>query len=240
MGTRLVELQKDDFAKLFDYYHTFSIDQSIFCEENKLLMKTAHGIAFSMSILLGKISTPPEWSIPYLRQLRSDTIQLLPSVVLGGRRTLHLFERASIEDFFRYIFFFDHKIEHLLLQKYPTRFQKFDSLVSWAKEHPAFSANSEVASECLNKMTSHYAELSRTIHGTTIIDQQLLDSLQDLGKPITGVAQEVKRMKSLYANIFFLLSLFHLAEFRKLQLDEKTLICQRLSKQQVEALSGLD
>ena len=239
LGTRLIRLQDDDFTKCVDFYQNLALDKTLFLGENKSLMKTAHNIAFTLIVLLNKISAVPEYAIPYLRQLKSDTIQLLPSIVLGGKRTLHLFERASIEDLFRYIYFFDHKIEHMLLQKYPKRFQSFSSLVDWAKDHPSLSLDSQTTTQCFDEITSQYAELSRTVHGTTVADQQLLESLRDLGRPIAEVAQENRRMKSLYKNIFFLLLLFHVAEFRKLQLDERTLICRCLNRPQIEVLSGL-
>ena len=239
LGARLTELQEDDFVKCVDFYRNLEVEEAIFLGENKALMKTAHNIAFTLIVLFKKISAAPVWAIPYLRQLKSDTVQLLPSIVFGGKRALHLFERASIEDLFRYIYFFDHKIEHILLQKYPKKFQSFNSLVDWAKDHPSLSLNSETTTQCFDEIASQYAELSRTIHGTTVADQQLLESLQATGKPIAEVEQENRRMKSLYKNIFFLLLLFHLEEYRKLQLDERTLICRCLSKSQIGVLSGL-
>lgn len=203
-------------------------------------MRTAHNIAFTMIVLIREISNVPDWAVPYLHQLRSDTIQLLPSIVWGAKRSLHLFERASIEDLFRYIFFFDHRIEHLLLQTYPKKFQSFDSLIDWAKEHPSLSLHKRAMRKCCDEIASRYAELSRTIHGTTMADQQLLKSLQDLGKPSPEATQEAKRMKSLYGKIFFLLLLFHLKEFRQMQLDKRTLVCKRLSNEQIRVLSGMN
>ena len=240
MGTRLTKLQDEDFAKCIDYYRNVVIDKNIFTGDSESLTKTAHNIAFTMIVVIREISNTPDWAVPYLHQLRSDTIQLLPSIVWGTKRALHLFERASIEDLFRYIFFFDHRIEHLLLQTYPRKFQNFDFLIDWAKEHPSLLLHKKPTRKYCDEIATQYAELSRTIHGTTMANQQLLESLRDLGRPSPEATQETRRMKSLYGNIFFLLLLFHLKEFRQLQLDKRTLVCKRLSTEQIQVLSGLD
>jgi len=236
---RLIELQKEDFAKCVNYFQTAKTEKNMFQGESKSLMKTAHSIAFTMTMLVQKISNVPEWTTPYLNQLRSDTIQILPSVVWGAKRTLHLYERASIEDFLRYVYFFDHKVEHILLQMHPKRFQSIDSMIDWIKEYPALKRYRKAVSENSNALYSRYAELSRTIHGTTIVDQQISEGLKDFSKPKVEPLKEKKIMKAVFGNIFFLLSLFHLEDFRQLQLDERTLVCQHLSKVQIQSLSGL-
>lgn len=192
-----------------------------------------------MTMFTHKISGVPEWAVPYLDQLRSDTIQVFPSVISGSKRTIHLYERANIEDFLRYIYFFDHKIEHILLQTYPKKYQSVDLMIDWLKEYPALKPYEETVSENCSELTSRYAELSRTVHGTIVTDQQIVDSLKDLGKVKVEPSKELNILKAVFGAIFFLLSIFHIKDYRQLQLDERTLICQHLYEKQIRVLSGL-
>lgn len=207
--------------------------------ERKSLAKTAHSLAFAMNVFTKKLSDIPEWVVPYLNQLKSDTIQIFPSAVLSAKRTLHLYERASIEDFLRYIYYFDHKIEHLLSQTYPKKFQTIDSMIDWLEEYPALNPYEKSVSENCSELASRYAELSRTVHGTILADQQIVESLKDSNRQKMEPEKEEKILKGVFGAIFFLLSLFHIKDYRRLQLDETTLICQHLSKKQIGALSGL-
>lgn len=238
LGTRLIRLQEKDFAKCVDYFKLFKIEQDVFLEK-KSLVKTAHGVAFAMNVFTAKLLGIPEWAVPYLEQLKSDSIQIFPSIVLGAKRTLHLYERASIEDFLRYIYFFDHKIEHILLQTYPKKFQSIDSMIDWLEKYPELSPYEKLVSEECSELASRYAELSRTVHGTTLADQQIVENLKDpIGQKIDAEKEE-RILRKVFQSIFFLLSAFHINHYRRLQLDERTLICQHLSKKQIEALSGL-
>jgi hypothetical protein len=238
LGARLTRLQEKDFVKCVDYFKSFEVDQNVFLER-KSLVKTAHSVAFAMNVFTKKLSDIPEWVVPYLNQLKSDTIQIFPSTVLGAKRTLHLYERASIEDFLRYIYFFDHKIEHILLQTYPKKFQSIDSMIDWLETYPALNPYEKPVSENCSELASRYAELSRTVHGTTLADQQIVESLKDSNRQKIESEKEQKIMRGIFGAVFFLLSAFHIKDYRQLQLDERTLICQHLSEKQIGALSGL-
>lgn len=240
MGRRLVILQNADFEKSVAYYKSLKLEDAVFSGDNKLLLKYSHAVAFSMVMWAQKLSDAPEWALPYLLQLKTDAIHLIPSTILGNKRTLHLYERAGIEDFLRYVYFFDHRIEHLLLQNQARRFKNFDFLIEWLKNYPLLGSYEENISESCGELSSRYSELSRTVHGTTLADAELTDSLKNLQKPIEHPSVETNMMKSIFRNIFFLLSLFHLEKYNRLSLDEKMIICQHLSAKEKQILSKLD
>jgi hypothetical protein len=190
-------------------------------------------------MLTRKLAIVPEWSAPYLSQLRSDSNQVFFSVVEGIKRTIHLYERASVEDFLRYTYYFDHRIEQVLLQMHPKKFQSIDFMIDWLQEYPTLKPFKEAISENCSELTSKYAELSRTVHGTRIADHQIVESLKDLGNSQIDATKELATIRSVYGSILFLLSAFHIDDYRKLQLDERTLLCEQLNEKQIEALSGL-
>jgi len=239
VGRNLIKYQEKDFQKCITYYKTLKINKRVFDDENMGLLRCAHKIAFTMGLWVNKLSNAPKWALPYLHQLMSDTIQLTPSIVLGNRRSLHLYERACIEDFLRYIYFFDHKIEHILLQDNPTKFKSFDFLVNWVKTYPTMSSHENLVLENCNILSSSHSELSRTIHGTIVSHLELSDSLKSLHAPIKNAQKELNSMKSIFKSIFFLLCLFHLHEFNEFLLDERKILCQFFGKKEKQALSGI-
>jgi hypothetical protein len=192
-----------------------------------------------MGMFTRKLSSVPEWSSPYLVQLRSDSTQVFFSIVQGIKRTLHLYERASIEDFLRYIYYFDHRVEHVLLQSSPKKFQSIAFLIDWLEEYPTLKPFNQTVSENCSELTSRYAELSRTVHGTRITDHQTFESLNDLSNSLIDGEKELSTLKAVYSSILFLLSLFHINDYRQLPLDEKSLVNQILNEKQIDALSGL-
>jgi hypothetical protein len=238
LGTRLIKIQEKDLAKCVEYFKLFKIEQGVF-PSNKSLIKLAHGVAFSMNMFTAKLTDIPKWVVPYLAQLTSDSIQILPSIILNQKRTLHLYERAGIEDFLRYTYYLDHKIEHALLQIYPKKFQSIDSMIDWLEEYPDLTTYKELVSEECGKLSSRHAELSRAVHGTTLADQQIVKNIRDLNAQKIDAEKEERILKSIFQSIFFLLSAFHIDHYRRLQLDERALIGQYLDGNQIEALSGL-
>lgn len=241
LGDSLLSIQKTDFSKCIEYFKQFKIDTSVFDGNHMALIRNAHQIAFTMGLWVQKSADIPSWTKPYLQKLKADSVQLIPSIVLGNRRTLHLYERACIEDFLRYFYYFDHKIEHISLQSYPTKFQTIDFLITWIKDYPLFAVTHKghVVESC-NSLTSGYKELSRTVHGAIVFDIKLGDNLADLFQPLQHPIKEKELIALIFRNIFFLLALFHISSYRKLELDEMRLICQHLSEEQKRILSGVE
>jgi len=186
-----------------------------------------------------KLSSVPIWARPYFFQFRSNTIQLIPAIVFGNRRSLHLYQRCSIEDVLRYFYFFDHKIEHILMQRNPTCYPTFSELVDWIKKYPTLVKYKEKISENCGNLVTCYKELSRTVHGTTLGDLQLCKDLISLNVPITDIEKERKMIRTVYRSLFLLLTLFHIEEVPKFSLDEKKILFQLLTPSQKRLIAGL-
>lgn len=240
LGRRLLNSQEEDFDRCKDYYLNIKIDQSLFVSQHESILKHVHAISYTMSFLTQKLSDSSEWSLPYLNQLKTDTIQLIPSVAFGNRRNLHLYTRASIEDFLRYIYYFDHKIEHLLLQSEPTKYQNFDFLIKWVKNYPSLKPYKNSINVACSVLSSRYAELSRTIHGTTLEDLELLDNLKAIYHTLPNPSEEKQIIKSTFGSIFYILSIFHKNKYNTFSFDERMIICQHLSSREKQILSGTE
>jgi hypothetical protein len=239
IGGELLALQQSDFEKCATFYRTLKLSDATFTGENLALAKTAHKISFTMVVMVQKLSSVPEWAKSYLQLMQTDSIQLIPSVIIGNRRSLHLYERACIEDFLRYIYYFDHRIEHVLLQSNPTRFETIDSLIAWIKEYPDLAEYEKSVMMSCDQLKSGYKELSKTVHGAAVEGVQPGNSLEQLNQPLPQPIKERELMALIFRNIFFLLSLFHVDRYREFTLDEKRLVAQHLDSQQKRILQGL-
>lgn len=216
------------------------MDAAVFSDDNLTLLKYAHSVAFSMVLWGQKLFDAPQWAISYFLQLKTDAIQLFPAAIFGNRRTLHLYERAGIEDLFRYAYFYDHRIEHMFLQTQSKSFQKLDFLIDWLKNYPSLQCFKQNVSESCAELLTMYSELSRTIHGTTLSIANLVDSLKTLQKPIAQPLKEMNIMKTVFRNMVFLLTIFHLEKYNNFSIDEKMIICQHLNTKEKKILSGLN
>ena len=233
-------MQNADLEKSIEYYKGMTLEEVVFSGDHRVLLKHAHAVAFTMGMWTQRLTEVPKWALPYLLQLRADAIHLIPSAILGNKRTLHLYERAGIEDFLRYIYFFDHPIEHLLLQSQVKSYKSLDFLIEWLKNYPLLKNYEDSISESCAELTSRYSELSRTVHGTTLTEAEISDSLKNLQKPMEHPAEETNMMRDVFRNIFFLLSLFHLEDYNHLSIDEKMVICQHLNHDEKQILSRLN
>ncbi len=238
LGGKLLAIQKQDFDKCINFFKTFSTNKDSITGAQEPLIKTAHKIAFTMSLWTQKVSEVPQWDKPYLLQLKADTVELLPSIVFGNKRTLHLYERACIEDFLRYFYYHDHQIEQLLLRANPTKYQSIDFLLNWVKEYPLLQKHTEAVTKGCNNLSSAYSELSRTVHGNSGgIEINLRDSLSEIFKPIENPEKECELLAFIFQNIFFVFALFHLNDYARLTIDEMRVVGQHFSRQQKIDLS---
>jgi len=240
LGDKFLSLQNNDFNNCIAFLKELKVNQDVFAGDSLALLKNAHQIAFTMGLWVQKMTEIPEWDKPYLQQLKVDSVQLLPSIILGNRRTLHLYERACIEDFLRYFYYFDHKIEHILLQSSPTKFQTVEFLINWIKDYPLLSGCEKSVIQSCNSLTSGYKELSRTVHGTIISKINLGDNLADLFTPIQDSRKDRALMRLIFGNIFFLFAIFHFNFYRGFTFDEMKLVCQHLTDKQKRIISEIE
>ncbi len=112
-------------------------------------------------------------------------------------------------------------------------------MIGWIEEYPSLLSIQQPVSENCSKLRSRYSDLSRTVHGTTVADQQIIKNIIDSANCKLDSGKEGDIMKGVFGPAFFLLAAFHINDYRQLSLDEKTLLCQHLEEKQIKVLSGL-
>ncbi|MHA1410594.1 MAG: hypothetical protein ACTSQY_09880 [Candidatus Odinarchaeia archaeon] len=237
LGERLKNVVKKDFENTIKYYKEYKINEGIFSEKNIPLLKIAHKFASSVRMFILKLDVP-EHSFYYLEQISSDSIQMYFNMFFGNLRAVRLHQRSLIENLLRYIYYYDHYIEHLILQKEPSEYILIRNLFEYMKKHPKFSDNLDIC-ESIETLSSKYSEISKSVHVSTISDMEIINNLTSLNNPIKNINEEIKNLVIIIKNIIFILCFFHNDVFSSLTMDERPLISSYLTSKQIKILSGL-
>lgn len=232
-----IERQKD-FEETIKYYRAFRIEEQFFEKQNLTLMGQIHKLVGSLSIV-SVIEGIPEYSMPYLAQLQSDSIQLINSAILGTERGFKLFERSLIENTLRYIYYSHHEIEHNLLQTNSSSYLNFRELCDYVKSHPFFKESKAEVEKSVGVLHSKYSELSRVVHAGTMKEMSLVRGIVSLHKPMANLDKEIDSFNIISQNIMYLLGLFHKDKVSLLDGDECRILTLLLSRQQKNELCNL-
>ena len=239
LSQALLREQEVDFKKCIDYYNQLKLDNSNFSPETTALFRRAHGFAFTLGLWITKLEGNQNPAKIYLNQMLSDAIQVMPTVALGDKRGLRLYARAQIEDALKYVFYCDHPVEFELLQLEPKSHTTMDELFEWAKRHPIFKLERDSVELALGVLASAYAELSLTVHATTVKELELSTAVSSLHRPFKDAVSELAKLQGIFESVTFLLALFHREIMKNLDLNERALVSQFLSTPQKKILSGL-
>ena len=237
--SRALSKERDnDLDKIIRYYKDFSPDSDVFSDNNLGLLRLIHGFAFSLGLWQSKLEAGKIEATVYFQELRSDIIQLIPSIIFGNKRSFRLYQRSAIEDFLRYIFYYHHPIEHIILQDEPTTYASMDNLFSWVKHHPWLREFRDESNGCCDELNSAYSSISRSVHATTVKEFQLSDEIISLHAPFV-TAGIILEFRSVSEAIMFLLCSFHKQKFHEFDLNERRIIMEFIRKGHKKTLLGL-
>jgi hypothetical protein len=239
LAEQFLNAQAKDLSQVEAYYEKWLPAKELL-EQHRSLLKTCHQLAYVVALWKNSLDNLPPWVEGYLLALGSDSIQSIDSVALGGLKSFHLFLRSCIEDFLRYAFYYHHEIEHEILQSEPKGYKTIKDLLDWTKNHPRFKAvPPDLVLAALEVLSSEHAELSRTVHTTTVDKLQLVEGISIIHSPFQKIMNEVSHAKRVSSSLVFLFSAFHLKTYRQMSLGRRTCINECLNRDQVRALGGL-
>lgn len=238
LGERLNDIIREDFEKTIEYYKEYKINENIFDDNNIHILKIAHKFAVALRMFILKINDAPEHALNYVSQISSDSIQMYFNMIFGNMRAVKLHQRSLIENLLRYIYYFDHYIEHLILQKEPSKYMLITDLFEYIKHHPMLSENKELCSS-IDKLRSKYSEISKVVHVSTISDMEIIDNMILLNNPLKDIDSEINNIMIIIRNVLFILCYFHNNVFSSLSMDERPIISSYFTSKQTRILSGL-
>lgn len=238
IGDEIRTSRSEDFNAIIDYFNNFEINNELLQNQNLGFLRKIHEFSYNMNLFISKLEIT-EHCQPYLLQLKSNSIMLLNTCAFGDILGLKLNERLLIENFFRYIYYYHHEIEHHILQIEPSNFQTFTELFRYVKKYPKFRCSDELIHPSIDYLKNKHTELSKYIHTSTIEHMALVDDIISINRPMDNIEQEIRNFNGITQNIFFLMINFHLANYINLTLGEKLNISELLTDEQKRGISHL-
>lgn len=203
-------------------------------------LEEIHKVVYSFS--LWDYNTPKPTSDNqkiFLNEIRSDTIQSIPLVLMGYKKPTLLLLRSTLENSLKHIYFFDHPVEFTWLtspskEKY---FVSMDSLYEYIKSHPSLDKVNEV--DLIPKFKTEYSEISKYIHSRHRAYMQLKKSLSGICFDEQFFIDYSKKLKTLGSDINFLFVLFHKSRFEKFDYTHRDLIMETMNKEYKRVFAGI-
>lgn len=172
---------------------------------------------------------PPSHAQPFLNEIASDALQVLPQMLLGYTRATKIFLRGIIENALRYIYFIDHPIEFFMMNSRGKWYLGVDKLFDYMKGHPKFQL-SEPKFDAINRLQALYDELSADIHGRKVENLEGRLALIRIGYNQEVANVELNLAQRCSAAVNFCLAIENRRELRAFTLEDKGYIFGTMPK----------
>ena len=179
-------------------------------------LKKMHKIVYSFALWDFNFPKRKEHQRSFIREIRSESIQIIPLLLLGYMKPVKFLERGIIENSLKHIYFYDHPIEYHFLKTREKYFIKFNELIDYAKEHPKLKGKIERFG-VLPRLYERYTKLSQHIHSKAVVGMELKKSLSKIKFSEKNFVEYGEEFYRCGVNINLLLSLFHKDVFDKIE-----------------------
>jgi hypothetical protein len=172
-----------------------------------------HGYTYSLILWRFRLRGLPDHGRVFIEEIASDALQILPQVLLGYSKTAKLLVRGIAENTLRHIYFSDHPIEFLRMNREGKWYLTIDQLCEYAKTHPAFW-KIERKFDAINQISSLYSQLSAGVHGRAVRDLEMRVALEKLVYDEGLAAREAECLRKCAEASNFLLAIFYHQKLR--------------------------
>lgn len=207
---------------------------------NELLIgiKKLHRATYSLILWRFRLRHIPQHGRPFIEEIASDALQILPQALAGYVKTTHLLTRGIIENTLRYLYFFDHPIEYQIMNSGKKWYVEPKELFEYATSHPDL-ADVEIKFGALGKLKSLYSDLSGSIHGRCVEDLEMRVALNKIVFDQKELDRHVGFVERCAEAVNFVLSTFHVDKVRAFQAEDRRIILRSISAPGRQILSTL-
>lgn len=189
-----------------------------------------HGYTYSLILWRFRLRGLSEHSKVFIEEIASDAVQVLPQVLMGYSKTAKLLIRGIAENTLRHIYFSDHPIEFVRINREGKWYLTIEQLCEYAKGHPAFW-KIERKFDAINQISSLYSELSAGVHGRAVRDLEMRVALEKLIYEEAMAAREAECLRRCTEASNFLLAIFHHQKLRsglQFQAEDRRIILRTM------------
>jgi hypothetical protein len=189
-------------------------------------VRRIHSATYSLILWRFRLKGLKPHGKPFIDEIASDALQILPQVLLGYGKTVKLLTRGIIENSLRHIYFSDHPIEFQKMNE-KKWFMPMAELFTYAKTHPKFTG-AEKRFDAINRLSTLYSDLSAGVHGQAVADLEMRISLRRIAYSDSLAKDDVMLVERCAAASNFVLAIFHAQTLANLQPEDQLIILQTM------------
>ncbi|HEV2495260.1 MAG TPA: hypothetical protein VG204_19555 [Terriglobia bacterium] len=191
------------------------------------IVRRIHAATYSLILWRFRLKGVPVHGRPFIEEIASDALQILPQVLLGYGKTVKLLTRGIIENILRHVYFSDHPVEFHKMNQDSKWFMPMAELFTYTKTHPKLMLM-EKRFDAMNRLSTLYSDLSTGVHGQAVSDLEMRLSLEKI-----AYAESIAKKNALFIERCasasnFLLAVFHGQKVAKFQSEDRLIIFQTM------------
>ena len=194
------------------------------------LAREIHKRTYSLILWKFRLTRIPKHGKVFIEEIASDALQILPQVLMGYVKTTKLLNRGIIENTLRHVFFSDHPVEFLKMNRENKWFMHIEELIRYTKSHPILE-DSELRFNALARINDLYGNLSAGIHGRRVRDLEMRTALNRISYNDTTAQSLSALVKQTAEAVNFVLATFHRDKVERFQTEDRRIILQTMSRQ---------
>ena len=206
--------------------------------EKKSLMRKIHYSTYSLILWKFRLKNLPLHGKPFIEEVASDALQLLPQLLLGYKKTVRLLGRSIIENTIRHIYFSDHPVEFARMNRDKKWYLEIKELFNYLKSHHDLCESAFLLG-IVDELTSLYSDLSTGIHGTKVADLEMRRALKAIQYNQDAAVKEEELLRRLTAPCNILLTVFHRKRFSKFSSEDRRILIHSMSRSQRSELGKI-
>jgi len=218
-----------DFNDLIKFLLTNRLITKEWLKKNLNKIKEIHRIIYSFFIWDYHLSDIDECGRFFIHELRSDSVQTMPLVLMGYNKAVALLLRGIVENALKHIYYLDHPIEFQWLTM-GTHFLSLDDLTNYVKKYPRLSVIIN-HTNVLQEIKQIYSETSKYVHAQSIKYMQLVLSLKDIHYDEKFFNWYVIQLRKIGRIINLLMATIHFNKFKLFELTFKKIILKSIKKE---------
>ena len=201
-------------------------------------VKRVHFASYSLILWKFRLAGIAKHARPFVEEIASDALQIVPQALMGYSKTTQLLTRGIIENCLRHIYFSDHPVEFLKMNRSAKWYLKFEELTDYVATHPDLIATQK-SFKPVDRLKTLYSDLSGGVHGRRVQDLEMRVALHKIHYEEKSIDARVRDLAKCAESVNLLLIAFHRQKFLHFPRPDRQTILRTISPAGRRLLSAL-
>lgn len=218
-----------DFDEVVAYLKTVRLMSPTPDPDTIAIARRIHKSTYTLLLWKFRLKRLSAHGKPFVEEIASDALQILPQVMIGFSKTTKLLMRGVIENTLRHIYFADHPVEFALMNQNKKWYMEMREMLDYVRMHPDY-ALSEPQFDAIAKLRSLYSKLSGSVHGGRVANLEMRTALSQIKFDKTAADEDVITLDQVVEVCNFMLAIYHREQFRRFAAADRSAILQSMSR----------